>query len=121
MHQYVLTGSRRKIAALEEAAEEMVDECDGITLLTKSTKETSRKLKIGKIGDATYGLKLRYGFRKLDPDETFMVATDIVIIRSGNAMIAIEHDGHVGQLDPKLTKIAAQAALKRLQKALKGS
>ncbi|MEV0758259.1 hypothetical protein [Streptosporangium sp. NPDC050280] len=40
-----------------------------------------------------------------------MVAIDIVIIRVGNTMIALEHDGNVGEFDPSLTKSAAQMAV----------
>ncbi|SFJ01238.1 hypothetical protein SAMN05216275_10631 [Streptosporangium canum] len=47
-----------------------------------------------------------------------MVAIDVVIIRVGNTMIALEHDGNVGEFAPSLTKSAAQTAVTRLHQSL---
>ncbi|MGW3365244.1 hypothetical protein ACWDOR_20125 [Streptosporangium canum] len=119
--EYVVSGTRGKISALERAAKVMVRDCSGVTVTTDATKETIRKLSIGRLGDAAYGIKLRSGFPGRNLDKESMVAIDIVIIRVGNTMIALEHDGHVGQFDPALTRPAAETATRRLLEALEAS
>ncbi len=44
-----------------------------------------------------------------------------MIIRVGNAMIALEHSGFYGRFDPDLTRPAAEKATTRLQEALESS
>ncbi|MER6578021.1 hypothetical protein [Nonomuraea sp. NPDC001023] len=119
--EYIVSGTRGKISALERAAKVMVRDCNGVTVTTDATKDTIRKLSVGRLGDASYGLKLRSGFPGRNLDKESMVAIDIVITRVGNTVIALEHDGHVGQFDPALTRSAAQTATSRLLEALKAS
>ncbi|GGK61147.1 hypothetical protein Ppa06_24920 [Planomonospora parontospora subsp. parontospora] len=119
--EYILSGTRDKISTLERAAKVMVRDCSGVTVTTDATKETIRKLSVGKLGDRVYGIKLRSGFPGRNLDKESMVAIDIVIIRVRNTLIALEHDGHVSQFDPALTKSAAETATRRLQEVLEAS
>lgn len=119
--EYIVSGTRGKISALERAAKVMVRDCNGIKVTTDATQDTIRTLAVGRLGDASYGIRLRSGFPGRNLDKESMVAIDIVITRVGNTMIALEHDGHVGQFDPTLTRSAAQTATSRLLEALKAS
>ncbi|MFJ2030523.1 hypothetical protein [Streptosporangium sp. NPDC087985] len=119
--EYIVSGTRGKISALERAAKVMVRDCGHVTVTTDATKDTVRKLSVGRLGDGVYGIKLRSGFPDRNLDKESMIAIDIMIIRVRNTMIVLEHDGHVGQFDPALTRSAAEAATTRLQEALENS
>ncbi|MBO3750033.1 hypothetical protein J5X84_28460 [Streptosporangiaceae bacterium NEAU-GS5] len=119
--EYIVSGTRHKISTLERAAKDVVRHCQKITIKTWGSQDIIRKLSIGRLGDATYGIKFRSGFpdgdleRDSELPAEMMVAIDIVIIRVGNTLIVLEHDGNVGQFDPKLTKSAAKTAVARLK------
>ncbi len=123
--EYIVSGTAGEISALERAAKAMVRHCRRITVETDGSKEIVRKLPIDRLGDGTYGVKFRNGFPDSDLDRDtelaagMMVAIDIVIIRVGNTVIALEHDGNVGEFDPSLTESAARAAVTRLRQALR--
>ncbi len=119
--EYIVSGTSAKISALERAAKTMVRDCNRVTVTTDGAKDTIRKLSVGRLGDGVYGIKLRSGFPDSDLDKESMVAIDIVIIRVRNTMIVLEHDGHVGQFDPALTRPAAETATRRLQESLEAS
>ncbi|NRQ30877.1 hypothetical protein HII36_03360 [Nonomuraea sp. NN258] len=117
-----MSGTSRELAALERAAKAVVRHCRKTTIKTSASREIIRKLSIGGLGDGAYGIKFRSGLAssKLEPDADMsgmMVAIDIVIIRVGNVVIALEHDGNVGEFDPTLTRTAAQLAVARLREA----
>ncbi|MET8000045.1 hypothetical protein [Nonomuraea glycinis] len=116
--EYIVSGTRSKISALERAAKVMVRDCSGVTVTTDATKETIRKLSVGKLGNGVYAIKLRSGFPGRNLDKESMVAIDIVIVKVRNTLITLEHDGHVGQFDPTLTRSAAERATRRLQETL---
>ncbi|MEV4249698.1 hypothetical protein AB0J63_40580 [Streptosporangium canum] len=122
--EYIVSGTASEISVLERAAKAMVRHCHKITVKTDSSQDIIRKLSIGRLGDGVYGIKFRSGFpdsnleRDAELAASMMVAIDVVIIRVGNTMIVLEHDGNVGEFDPSLTKSAAQAAVTRLHQAL---
>ncbi|MFD9949977.1 hypothetical protein ACFWYW_28335 [Nonomuraea sp. NPDC059023] len=124
--EYLVSGTPRKISALERAAKAMVRSCRKITVKTQGTQEIIRRLSLGRLGDSVYAVKFRSGFPDSDLERDaelateMMVAIDIALIRVGNTMIVLEHDGHVGAFDPPLTRSAAQTAVMRLQEALPG-
>lgn len=119
--EYLLGGGRDRISALERAAETMVRDCSGVKVVTKASQDTIQKLPVGRLGDAAYGIRLRSGFPGENLEDESMVAIDIVIIRAGNTILVLEHDGHAGQFDPKLTGSAARAAIKKLLKTQRAS
>ncbi|MEV0194884.1 hypothetical protein [Nonomuraea sp. NPDC050691] len=119
--EYIVSGTRGKISTLERAAKKMVRDCSHVTVTSDATKDTIRKLSVGMLGDGVYGIKLRSGFPGRNLDKESMVAIDIVIVRVGNTMILLDHDGHVGQFDPALTRSAAETATRRLREALETS
>ncbi|NUW44476.1 hypothetical protein [Nonomuraea rhodomycinica] len=121
MSQYIVSGTRGKISALERAAKKMVRDCSHVTVTSDAAKDTIRKLPVGKLGDGVYGIKLRSGFPGKNLDKDSMVAIDIVIIRVENTMMVLDHDGHVGEFDPSLTRSAAETATRRLREILQAS
>ncbi|MEU7985210.1 hypothetical protein AB0B56_10125 [Streptosporangium canum] len=122
--EYIVSGTAGEISALERAAKAMVRHCRKITVKTDGSKDIIRKLSIGRLGDSVHGIKFRSGFPDSDLERDaelstgMMVAIDVVIIRVGNTMIALEHDGNVGEFDPSLTKSAVQTAVTRLHRSL---
>ncbi|WP_146615444.1 hypothetical protein [Nonomuraea aridisoli] len=123
--EYIVSGTSRVLSALERAAKAVIRHCGKTTIKTSGAKVIIRKLSIGQLGDGAYGIRFRDGLvnSKLESDASMsgmMVAIDIVIIRVGNAVIALEHDGHVDEFDPTLTETAARLAVARLREAAQG-
>ncbi|WP_214317374.1 hypothetical protein [Nonomuraea sediminis] len=116
--EYLVSGTRGKISRLERSAKALTRDCPGVRFVTKDTKDTIRKLSVGRLGDAMYAIRYRSGFPDSDLDKDSMVATDIVIIRVRNTMITLAHTGNVNAFDPAATKTAAEAATRRLQSTL---
>jgi hypothetical protein len=123
--EYLVSGTPRDISAIERAAKAMVRHCQKVTVRTKGSRDTIRELSIGRLGDSAFGVKFRSGFpdSKLERDAELatgmMLANDIVLIRVGNTMIMLEHDGNVGEFDPALTKSAARTAVTRVRSGLR--
>jgi hypothetical protein len=121
VNEYIVSGTRSKIAALERAAKAMVRDCAHVTVTRRYTKDAIRKLQVGKLGDSVYAIKIRSGIPDRNLDKDSMIAIDIVIIRVGHTMIALDHRVNVGQPDPALTRAAAETATTRLEKVLEDS
>ncbi|MBB2742095.1 UNVERIFIED_ORG: hypothetical protein FHR35_001917 [Microbispora rosea subsp. rosea] len=119
--EYIVSGTRSEIAALERAAKATVRNCGHLAVTRRYTKDTIRKLQVGKLGDSVYAIKIRSGIPGRNLDKDSMIAIDIVIIRVGHTMIALDHSVNVGQPDSALTRSAAETATTRLQKALEDS
>ncbi|GLX10235.1 hypothetical protein Misp03_71610 [Microbispora sp. NBRC 16548] len=119
--EYIVSGTRSEIADLERAAKAMVRNCGHLAVTRRYTKDTIRKLQVGKLGDSVYAIKIRSGIPGRNLDKDSMIAIDIVIIRVGHTMIALDHSVNVGQPDSALTRSAAETAATRLQKALEDS
>ncbi|MEU5867595.1 MULTISPECIES: hypothetical protein [unclassified Nonomuraea] len=117
-----MSGTSRELSALERAAKAVIRHCGRITIRTGASREIIRRLSIGRLGDGAYGIRFRSGLvnSKLESDSHMsgmMIAIDIVIVRVGNVLIALEHDGNVGEFDPALTRTAAELAVARVQEA----
>ncbi|WP_432862083.1 hypothetical protein [Microbispora rosea] len=121
LNEYIVNGTRSDIATLERAAKVMVRDCDHVSVTRRYAKDSIRKLQVGKLGDSVYAIKIRSGIPGRNLDKDSMIAIDIVIIRVGHTMIALEHTVNVGRPDSALTRSAAETATRRLQKTLEDS
>lgn len=119
VHHFIVSGTRSEISELEQAAKAMVRHCRRVTKTSKHSRLWIRELRVGELGDGAYGIRFRDDLPNATSIRDSMVTIDIVVIRVRNTMLLLEHTGHIGQFDTRLTKSAAEIATKRLQKLLK--
>ncbi|MGV9310245.1 hypothetical protein ACWDLG_43345 [Nonomuraea sp. NPDC003727] len=119
VREFIVSGTRAQLSTLERAAKVMVRDCGQVRAGTKNMKKTITKLPVGRLGDSAYGI--RYWAENPATDQGPVMAVDIVIIKVGDAMIALEHSGFYGRFDPDLTRPAAEKAATRLREALESS
>ncbi|WP_214320609.1 hypothetical protein [Nonomuraea sediminis] len=118
VNEFIVNGSAAQIDGLERAAKVLVRDCGHVKARGASVRETINRLSVGKLGSATYGIK----FRAQEPDAEIgpIMAVDLVVIRDGNTIALVEHNGFYARFEPELTGDVATTAATKLHEALNG-
>ncbi|MEV0582071.1 hypothetical protein [Nonomuraea sp. NPDC050310] len=113
--EVILAGKPKQIDALEAAAKVMSRECRG-TIDNGASKRSFQRLSVGKLGDAVYAF--RFISRIPEISSEVSMGEDVVVIRRGDTLIGLTHNGFFGSFQPSLTQKAARLAATRLDEVL---